>query len=312
MLPCAVDLRAPARLDDGRRDRIDDQRRAFDRRAGAQRSRDRSTGASCAMPPARSDLCRSRRGRRRRGGHGRRRRDASPASRHASTRRLRRPPARSGSAKPKRWRCAASKAGAHRGRRGEAALRTGSVACVAQMRAAISVRTATASLGQRRARLLAPARRSRPASGMPCFVERQRRCVRSRITRAVGESHAIGREHAGERMDHHRSIPSASATRQACCPPAPPKRRQREAVTSCPRATDIGLIALAMLATAMREKPSASCRAAPALAGRRATSPQAPRTSRADCRDRAADRLPARRRPGRDRAAPCRARHCSR
>ena len=39
-----------------------------------------------------------------------------------------------------------------------------------------------------------------------------------------GEAHAVGREHAGQRMDSTLPMPSASATRQACCPPAPPKQ----------------------------------------------------------------------------------------
>ena len=45
----------------------------------------------------------------------------------------------------------------------------------------------------------------------------------------VGEAHPVGREHARQRMDEHRVMASASATGQACCPPAPPKRRARSA-----------------------------------------------------------------------------------
>src|SRR5258708_4657312 len=53
-------------------------------------------------------------------------------------------------------------------------------------------------------------------------------------------------------------MPSSSATRQACCPPAPPKQASVYSVTSWPRCTEINLIAFAMCATAMRMKPSAT------------------------------------------------------
>ena len=39
----------------------------------------------------------------------------------------------------------------------------------------------------------------------------------------VGQPHAISRQHARQRVQQNRVMPSASATRQACCPPAPPK-----------------------------------------------------------------------------------------
>ena len=53
------------------------------------------------------------------------------------------------------------------------------------------------------------------------------------------------------------SIPKASATRHACCPPAPPKHCKAYFVTSYPLWTEIFLIALAMLDIAIRKKPSA-------------------------------------------------------
>ena len=56
-----------------------------------------------------------------------------------------------------------------------------------------------------------------------------------------------------------RVMPSASATRQACWPAAPPKQHSVYSVTSWPRCTEICLIALAMLPTAMSTKPSATC-----------------------------------------------------
>ncbi len=54
-------------------------------------------------------------------------------------------------------------------------------------------------------------------------------------------------------------MPSSSATRQACCPPAPPKQASVYSVTSWPRCTLMNLIALAMLATAILRNPSATC-----------------------------------------------------
>ncbi len=54
-------------------------------------------------------------------------------------------------------------------------------------------------------------------------------------------------------------MPSASATRQACWPPAPPKHCKAKRVASWPLRTETCLIAFAMLATAMRMKPSATC-----------------------------------------------------
>ncbi|CFU02243.1 Uncharacterised protein [Bordetella pertussis] len=56
-------------------------------------------------------------------------------------------------------------------------------------------------------------------------------------------------------------MPSASATRQACWPPAPPKVVSAYSVTSWPRCTEMRLIASAMLPTAISRKPSASCSA---------------------------------------------------
>ena len=55
-------------------------------------------------------------------------------------------------------------------------------------------------------------------------------------------------------------MPNSSATRQACCPPAPPKQASAKPVASWPFCTDTCLIALAMLATAMRRNPSARSR----------------------------------------------------
>ncbi len=56
------------------------------------------------------------------------------------------------------------------------------------------------------------------------------------------------------------SMPSSSATRQACCPPAPPKHCRAKRAASWPFCSETCLIALAMLATAMRRKPSAAAR----------------------------------------------------
>jgi hypothetical protein len=39
----------------------------------------------------------------------------------------------------------------------------------------------------------------------------------------VGQAHAVGRQHAGQRVHQHARHAQASATRQACWPPAPPK-----------------------------------------------------------------------------------------
>ena len=50
---------------------------------------------------------------------------------------------------------------------------------------------------------------------------------------------------------------SESATRQACCPPAPPKQPSTYSDTSKPRWMLIFLMAFAMLSTAIRRKPSA-------------------------------------------------------
>ena len=55
-------------------------------------------------------------------------------------------------------------------------------------------------------------------------------------------------------------MPSSSATRQACCPPAPPKQCRAKPAASWPFCSDTCLIALAMLATAMRRNPSATTR----------------------------------------------------
>ncbi len=54
------------------------------------------------------------------------------------------------------------------------------------------------------------------------------------------------------------SMPRASATAQACWPPAPPNTLSRYPVTSYPRWTEIFLIALAMLATAISANPAAT------------------------------------------------------
>jgi hypothetical protein len=69
--------------------------------------------------------------------------------------------------------------------------------------------------------------------------------------RNVGQPHAVGGQHSGQRMYNTRVIASASATRQACCPAAPPKQHSVYSVTSWPRCTEICLIAFAMLPTAM-------------------------------------------------------------
>ena len=54
-------------------------------------------------------------------------------------------------------------------------------------------------------------------------------------------------------------MPSASATRQACWPAAPPKQHSTWPVTSCPRCVEMRLIARAMDSQATRMKSSASC-----------------------------------------------------
>jgi len=54
-------------------------------------------------------------------------------------------------------------------------------------------------------------------------------------------------------------MPSASATRQACWPAAPPKQQSRWSVTSCPRCVEMRLIARAIVSQATRKKSSASC-----------------------------------------------------
>jgi len=58
-----------------------------------------------------------------------------------------------------------------------------------------------------------------------------------------------------------RVMPRASATRQACWPAAPPKQHSVYPATSCPRCTEIFLIASAMLPTAISTNPSATCSA---------------------------------------------------
>jgi hypothetical protein len=50
--------------------------------------------------------------------------------------------------------------------------------------------------------------------------------------RLFRQPHAVGRQHAGQRMDSTRGMASASATRQACCPPAPPNVVSVYSVTS--------------------------------------------------------------------------------
>ena len=54
-------------------------------------------------------------------------------------------------------------------------------------------------------------------------------------------------------------MPSASATRQACWPAAPPKQQSTWPVTSCPRCVEIRLMARAIVSQATRMKSSASC-----------------------------------------------------
>ncbi len=53
-------------------------------------------------------------------------------------------------------------------------------------------------------------------------------------------------------------MPSVSAMRHACCPPAAPKHDNAYCATSYPRSTEMRLIARAMLSTATRMKPSAT------------------------------------------------------
>ena len=54
-------------------------------------------------------------------------------------------------------------------------------------------------------------------------------------------------------------MPSASATRQACCPAAPPKQQSVVPRRSCPRCVEMRLIARAIVSQATRMKSSASC-----------------------------------------------------
>ena len=76
---------------------------------------------------------------------------------------------------------------------------------------------------------------------------------------AVGQAHAIGRQHAAPSGCANTVVmPRASATRQACAAGAA-KGGQRVLVTSRPRCTEMRLMASAMLPTAISRKPSASC-----------------------------------------------------
>ena len=54
-------------------------------------------------------------------------------------------------------------------------------------------------------------------------------------------------------------MPRASATAQACWPPAPPKVESTYRVMSYPRCTETFLIALAMFCTAISRNPAATC-----------------------------------------------------
>ena len=78
-------------------------------------------------------------------------------------------------------------------------------------------------------------------------------------------------------------MPSASATRQACWPAAPPKQQSTWPVTSCPRCVEIRLMARAMASQATRMKSSASCSGAggstPAARMRAATAASAARAA---------------------------------
>ena len=106
------------------------------------------------------------------------------------------------------------------------------------------------------------------------------------------------------------SMPSSSATRQACWPPAPPKHCSAKRVASWPFCTETCLMALAMLATAMRRKPSAT-RAGPARSpvARGDLVGQGGEFRRDHRRRRAAGRRSGRRSPGNAPAGSCRRRH---
>jgi hypothetical protein len=127
--------------------------------------------------------------------------------------------ARSGETKPKRCAVAASKLFAHLVGAAERHLERLVRAVIAQMRGS-------------RADAWAMPWRDLLARLFPDPVEHAFRlfdleqgCIELHLAHGadLGEPHAIGRQHARQGVDEHRSIPSASATRQACCPPAPPK-----------------------------------------------------------------------------------------
>ena len=106
------------------------------------------------------------------------------------------------------------------------------------------------------------------------------------------------------------SIPSASATRQACCPPAPPKHCNAKRVASWPFCTETCLIAFAMLATAICRIPFRHLMRVALLAGRSLDLfRQRRKLSPPRHRHRAVHRRRARRSPENAAAGSCQRRH---
>ena len=176
----------PARVERGRRSRSRGARAPARRRRRVGRRADRLDRDRLDRPAARRPAWRSRSGR----GAPRRRRRASARARRRRRRARCRCPGIAGAARRVERGCAAS----------------GTPCAATSARAAAP--SASSALAAREA-AVASSRRSTA-------------CSRDRAD--VGEAHAIGRQHAGERVDEARvAMPSASATRQACWPPAPPK-----------------------------------------------------------------------------------------
>ena len=203
----ARDARLPAGLDHGGGVRLGDDRRARRSRRPARRSSRADRAASSRHAPPREHA------HRRRGAARRARRCAAPArsagASPAADRLDRRPPRRRarlpGIRKANRLRYAASNCATHVGERAERhdERRVGALVrrCTRCARCDRASGDALArELGARRrprARRARVAARAAPASSSGASTA----C--SRIARLVGEPHAVGREHAGERMDEH-------------------------------------------------------------------------------------------------------------
>ena len=263
------DLGAPARLDDGRGVGIGDDRRAVD----ALRHGQRFTAEERRVVPSPPAYIRTRPPARPAGALRRRRVSRAGAAR-SPARSPRPTPTRS----PARARASGTRSArgtrartrrASRARRRAATAQRGIGAVVLEVHAARDLDALAAACpapAPRRARPAPSASSSARTSGSACRSS-ARSNARSRIAVMSARPMPSADSTPASGWMNTRRMPSSSATRHACCPPAPPKHASVYAVTSCPRCTEINLIAFAMFATAIAQKAFRDLLGAASLAG---------------------------------------------